>query len=147
MKKQLLSNKRLRPYETLLQVCQESDLQYYEMLNLDDDIDDVTGKMPDKNQVEVARAEEMMVFKEHDVYTKVPIEEAVNETGKQPIGVRWLDINKGDEVQPEYRSRLVAKEIKRDQRDDLFAATPPLEAKKALLSLAATAEYGRKKGK
>ena len=31
---------------------------------------------------------------------------------------------------------MVAKEIKLDKRDDLFAATPPLEAKKILFSLA-----------
>ena len=49
-------------------------------------------------------------------------------TGKGPIGVRWVDINKGDEDRPEYRSRLVAKELKTDKREDLFAATPPLEA-------------------
>ena len=33
----------------------------------------------------------------------------------------------------------MAKEIKRDKRDDLFAATPPLEAKKMLFSAAVTA--------
>ena len=50
--------------------------------------------------------------------------------GKDPIGTRWIDVNKGDDDNPEYRSRLVAQEIKRDNREDLFAATPPLEAKK-----------------
>ena len=43
--------------------------------------------------------------------------------------------NKGDKAKPEYRARLVAKEIKKDIRDDLFAAMPPLEAKKVLFSL------------
>ena len=47
-------------------------------------------------------------------------------------------MNKGDSKSPEYRSRLVAQELKKDVREDLFAATPPLEAKKALFSLAAT---------
>ncbi len=51
--------------------------------------------------------------------------ECWEQTGKAPIGVRWVDINKGDEINPEYRSRLVAKEIKIDGRDHLFAATPP----------------------
>ena len=36
----------------------------------------------------------------------------------------------------------MTKEIKRDTRDDLFAATPPLEAKKMLFSLAVTDVYG-----
>ena len=57
-----------------------------------------------------------------------------------------MDINKGDEDSPEYRSRLVAKEIKRDRNQDLFAATPPLEAKKILLSMAMTEGIGFKRG-
>ena len=57
-------------------------------------------------------------------------------TGKQPIGCKWIDINKGDAKNPNYRSRLVAKEIKRGPSDDMFAATPPLEAKKCLISMA-----------
>ena len=56
--------------------------------------------------------------------------------------MRWVDINKGDEVKPEYRSRLVAQEIKRDKSKDLFAATPPLEAKKVLFSLLASTATG-----
>ena len=36
----------------------------------------------------------------------------------------------------------MAKEIKRDKREDLFAATPPLEAKKMLVSLAVTEGVG-----
>ena len=55
-----------------------------------------------------------------------------------------MDINKGDSVTPENRSRLVAKEIKKDKRADLFAATPPLEAKKALFSFALTEGIGWK---
>ena len=56
-----------------------------------------------------------------------------------PIDVKWIDINKGDLKNPEYRSRLIAKEIKKDSRDDLFAATPPLEAKDVVLPC----RYGR----
>ena len=42
-------------------------------------------------------------------------------------------VNKGDEENPEYRARLVAKEINKYKRMDMFAATPPLEAKKMLM--------------
>ena len=45
-------------------------------------------------------------------------------------------------MHPDLRSRLVAKEIKKDNRTDLFAATPPLEAKKILFSLATTEGVG-----
>ena len=88
----------------------------------------------------------MMEFTKHSVYTKVPLKECFDKTGAPPIGTRWVDINKGDRVHPEYRSRLVAQEIKVDKREDLFAATPPLEAKKMLMSIAVTEGVGFQKG-
>ena len=96
--------------------------------------DEITGKFLPKSAVLEARLEEMRQVQEHKVYEKVPFEEGWNRIGKDPIKTRWLDINKGDEDNPEYRSRLVVKEIKADNRLDLFAATPPLEAKKLILS-------------
>ncbi len=48
---------------------------------------------------------------------------------------RWVDTNKGDEEKPEYRCRLVVKEIKKDKREDLFAAMPPLEVKRTSFSV------------
>ena len=77
----------------------------------------------------------MQYVKSYDLYTKVPEEEAWRVTGKGPIGTRWIDINKGTEAKPDHRSRLVAQEIKTDKRQELFAATPPLEAKKMLFHL------------
>ncbi len=70
-----------------------------------------------------------------------------NKTGKKPIGVRWVIVNKGDEVNTDYRARLVAKELKVDQRLDLFAATPPFEAKKLLFSKAATGRGNKRLGR
>ena len=98
--------------------------------------DDVSGQPLDRTLVRAARSEEMIEFKQHTVYTKVPISECIRVTGKNPIGSKWIDINKGDKTNPNYRSRLVAKEIKRGASDDMFAATPPLEAKKSLFSMA-----------
>ena len=61
---------------------------------------------------------------------------------KTPIGIRWVDINKGDSNSPEYRSRIVGQEINTYKRGDIFAGTPPLEANKILLSLAVTDQMG-----
>ena len=58
------------------------------------------------------------------------------------LPVRWLDINNGHAVVENYRSRLVAREIKRDDRPDLFAATPPLEALKVIISMCASGNKG-----
>ena len=105
--------------------------------------DDMSGKKLDGSQVQLARTEEMEEVKKHKVYVKVPIQQCYDETGKAPIGTRWVDINKGDDVNIEYRSRLVAQELKKySVAEDLFAATPPLEAKKILFSMAVTEGIG-----
>ena len=59
--------------------------------------------------------------------------------------MRWVDINKGDEVNENYRSRVVGKEFNdgSDMVEDLFAGTPPLEGVRLLLSEAATVEDGK----
>ena len=54
------------------------------------------------------------------------------------IGVRWVDVNKGDSQDPEYRSRLVGREFNVGKDDALYAATPPLEALRLIISHAAT---------
>ena len=78
--------------------------------------------------------------------TKVHAAECWERTGKAPIKSRWIDINKGDSKNPLHRSRLVGKEFNDGKDPTLFAATPPLEALKVLVSDAATVERGRKGG-
>ena len=46
-----------------------------------------------------------------------------------------VDTNKEDVESPNYRSRLVGREVRIDSRFDLFAPTPPLEAMKFLISM------------
>jgi hypothetical protein len=104
--------------------------------------DDLTGKVLEWEWVLKARAEEIKEFRKHWVYKKVPVKGCYDKTGKTPIGIRWIDMNKGDRLHPDLRSRLVAKEFKRDNGTDLFAATPPLEAKKMLFSFATTEGIG-----
>ena len=50
------------------------------------------------------------------------------------MSTKWMDVNKGSEEDVQARSRLVARDFKGDDndRDDLFAETPPLEAKRLL---------------
>ena len=58
---------------------------------------------------------------------------------------RWVDVNKGDELRPNYRSRYVAKEIKRGVRTSLvaeyFAAMPPIHGCRFLFILALTQQF------
>ena len=76
------------------------------------------------------------------IWSEVPIGMSWELAGKGPVSVRWVDQNKGGEGAMEARCRLVARDFqgKDKGRDDLFAATPPLEAKRMLLSRAATRE-------
>ena len=100
--------------------------------------DDVSGAELDARQVKRARQEEIDYVHKMKLYEKVPKSECYRKTGKAPITLRWIDINKGDHNSPNYRSRLVAREINTYKRDELFAATPPLEALKMITSMTAT---------
>ena len=104
--------------------------------------DDVPGKALDPKQVRKARQEEIDYIHEMGLYVKVPIKECYERTGKSPIIVRWIDINNGGTDNPNYRPRFVAREINICKRDDLFAATPPLEALKTIIAMTATSNKG-----
>lgn len=101
--------------------------------------DDVTGAPLKTSLVEEARREEMEYVRGRKIYTKVPIQRCFEATGRQPVTLRWVDVNKGSEEMPNYRSRLVARELRRGaaQSPEYHAPTPPLEALKCLLALAA----------
>ena len=71
--------------------------------------------------------------------------EARRVTGKPPITVRWVDVNKGDNENPNIRSRLVARQIRQAGEDAISAPTPPLEALRSILSLATTDFPGKPK--
>ena len=103
--------------------------------------DDVSGNSLKPELVRQARKEEIQYFKKLGVYTKVSREKCMKETGKKPIQVRWIDVNKGDDLSPIYRSRLVAKEFKTNINLDWYAATPPLETLRSLVSFAATTSF------
>ena len=61
------------------------------------------------------------------------------ETNRPPITLKWVDRNKGDEAHPNYRSRLVVREVNRASKPlaefESFSAMPPLEALKVLCFL------------
>ena len=73
-----------------------------------------------------------------DCWQRVSASEAWKAGGKRPLKTRWVDVNKGDDARPDIRSRLVAKDIAFKKDDSFYAATPPLEALRLLLSGMAT---------
>ena len=97
--------------------------------------DDVTYAALPADLVKRARMEEIEYVRKMGVYTMVPRSEAA---GKKVIKLRWIDVNKMDAQNPLIRSRVVAKEFNDGVDPDLFAATPPIEALRYLISNAAT---------
>ena len=100
--------------------------------------DDLSGQLLNDAMVYEARAVELRYFESKGVWTKVPRQQAFARTGRPPITVRWVDVNKGDDINPRYRSRLVARQMKATDKsgDSFFAPTPPLESLRMVLSMA-----------
>ena len=96
-------------------------------------IDDVRGGELSLQAVTDSRREEMKYIQDRGVYVYSTYAEAHRTTGRSPIGVRWVDTDKGSLI----RSRLCAQEFRRKWEDAIFAGTPPLEAMRVLVSLAA----------
>ena len=86
--------------------------------------DDTTGAALDPALVRQARAKEMEYIRAKGVWSVIPRAQAQANKWKI-IPTRWLDINKGDGANPNYRSRFVAKEFNTGAQEGLFAATPP----------------------
>ena len=107
--------------------------------------DAITGQELQPELVEKARQKELEYFKSKNVWTLKSRAECLRRTGKRPITVKWVDVNKGDDEVVNYRSRLVAREIRLPGEDPIFAPTPPLESVRMVLSLAATDLRGERK--
>ena len=71
--------------------------------------DDVSGEYLKPQEVLRARLKELQYIREKGVYKKISRQEA-KKLGLGVVGTRWIDINKGDDMNPNHRSRFVAKE-------------------------------------
>ena len=88
--------------------------------------------------VRKAREVEIEYVRRMKTYAKVPSAMAHRLTGKPLVKLRWVDTNKGTENDPNVRCRLVGMEFKRDARPEMFAATPPQEAARLIISWVAS---------
>ena len=111
------------------------------------ELHDVSGNALESHKVHEAIMEEIGGLKERGTYVKCPIDECWRVTRNAPIRTRFVDVSKGGHDQLNYRSRLVATELKAGSHSlDHFAAMPLLEAKKVLFSLAVTKNLRKQHG-
>ena len=84
------------------------------------------------------------------LFKEASTQECWDRTGRPPISTKWVDLNKGTKEKPDVRCRLVARDFKpkgEKDREDLFAAMPPLEAKRLLFARAAARRPELHRGK
>eukprot|EP00972_Heterocapsa_arctica_P033680 4956444-Heterocapsa_arctica.AAC.1 len=68
--------------------------------------------MLDAEKVKKARSEELDWGRKMGVWEKTP-RATMEAAGGRAISLRWVDTDKGDHTRPAYRSRGVAREIKK----------------------------------
>ena len=100
--------------------------------------DEYTAEVLPRHLVRAAMIDELTYFNQH-VWKGVDAAK-VRADHLDPIRTRWVICNKGDAEHPEIRARLVACEVNHYNDDSgmFYAATPPLEAKRMVLSEFAT---------
>ena len=86
-------------------------------------------------EVFAARKKELKYLSDRRVYCCYPTSKAMEISGKRPLRLKWIDVNKGDGLSRNIRSRLVCTEVRPKGVEAIFAATPPLESLRMLLTL------------
>ena len=92
--RKLLSDGEVNSFEVGA-TCEEEEI-HWDSETYEEIRDNITGQILDKELVAKARTEELELIEKPAVWKVVPTQECWNETGAKPIGVRWVDINKGD---------------------------------------------------
>ena len=74
-------------------------------------VDGMSGQVLNDSLVAEARRKELEYFTSKGVWRKRLLSEAFAKTGRRPISVRWVDVNKGDQQEYDIICRLVAREM------------------------------------
>ena len=100
--------------------------------------DDITGNKLPWYAVRKARELDLKYLRDLGVYEKIDENEAVAQYKITPVDTKLVDKDKAFEDKPmQIRSQFVSTEFKSDDQPDLYAGTLPLEALKAMMSIAA----------
>ena len=86
--------------------------------------DDLKEGPLDPREVKTAREKEIKYFWDMDVCEYLTEAEARARTGRNPVGLKWIDTNEGSAEAPRYRSLLVCTEVRhKSARTDLLGNT------------------------
>ncbi len=72
--------------------------------------DVISAKLSDREVIKDESEVDVETFKKHGVYDKRPIKVCWESTGRSPVGVKCVEVNKDDKESPKYRCRSAAKE-------------------------------------
>ena len=101
-------------------------------------VDDVRGGVLETEKVKQARQEKFQWCRGMGVWEPV-LRKDMEPKGAKAVSLRLVDTNKDDAGRPNYRSRLVAREIKMAKKNEnLFSGMPLLESVNAFFSLSST---------
>ena len=80
-----------------------------------------------------------------EVFECVPVAEAMSDPERVIVNGRWVNCNKEDASNPKCRGRYVAQEVNAGGQSEasFYAATPPLEAKRILMSRWAREQHAK----
>ena len=95
--------------------------------------DEYTSETLPHGHICEAMADEMRYLMDK-VLTVVPMSEALADVEGKVVSGRWVNSNKQDLQNPKCRGRYVAQELSTGPEEAFYAATPPLEATRLLLS-------------
>ena len=102
--------------------------------------DDVKGGPLNPRDVKTDREKETKYLWDMEVYEHSNEAEAQGRTGRNTVGLKCIDANKGSAEAPRYRSRLVCTEVRHRGVEPIFSETPPLETLRILLGVACQEE-------
>ena len=115
-------------------------------------VDDVRGGVLETDRDKQARQEEVGWCRGVDVWEAI-LRKDMDAEGAKAASLRWIDTDKGCAGRPNYRSRLVVREVKKTtKKSDVLSAAeltsgmPPLESVKALLFSFRLPQSGRGEG-
>ena len=99
--------------------------------------DDIKKGPLDPREVNTASEKEIKYLWHMEVYEYSIGAEARARTGRNPVGLKWIDTNKGSAEAPRYRLRRLCTEVRHKGVEPIFSATPPLETLRILSVLRA----------